>query len=81
MLALGTLALPLEASANIFIPSFVQMISAPLAYSFFIVPIPLIYIIAFIEALVLRQHVKGASIWQLTGKLSVINAITASLVW
>lgn len=72
---------PAPAFANVYVPSLVQFITAPLLWSLYVitlvVTLPIIFAIGFIEALVVRRYAKGASLWKLTGKLATINALTS----
>lgn len=67
--------------ANIYFPSFIQFITGPLLWSIYgitlIFTIPLLLLIGFIEALVLRRYTSGVRLWTLTWRLAFINAITS----
>lgn len=72
---------PTPAWANVYIPSFVQFITAPLLWSIYVVTmaitLPVIFAIAFIEALVVKRYSKHASLWHLTTRLAAVNALTS----
>lgn len=71
------------AQADVYVPSFVQFLTAPLVWSVYgitlIITLPVILVIASIEALVLRRYATKRPIWKLIAYLAVVNALTSLL--
>jgi hypothetical protein len=83
LLTLFLLAPASPAFANVYVPSLVQFLTAPLVWSVFgvtlILTVPIILSISLIEAAVLHRWTKGHSFWRLTWKLAGLNALTSLL--
>lgn len=82
--AIATLAVMListRADANIYMPSFIQYVTAPLLWSIYLITlvftIPVVLVIGFIEALVVRRYAKSASLLALTAQMAGLNALTS----
>jgi hypothetical protein len=72
------------ASANTYVPSFVQFLTSPVTWStdpitFVLTAIPVIFVIAVIEALVLRRYTPDISMKWLIWYLAAVNAVTSVL--
>jgi hypothetical protein len=78
--ALGCLAAS-PAHADMYVPSFVQVLTAPLLWSMFVVTlvvtIPIILIVACIEAIVLRRYTTKRPWWRRLAYLAAVNAVTS----
>lgn len=82
---LAAVAAPTPALANIYVPSFVRMLTAPGPMSFLIYTVfwtvPVLLSIGFLEALVLRRYTKAATLPQLTFRLAAINGVSSAIGW
>jgi hypothetical protein len=78
--ALGCLAAG-PAHADMYVPSFVQVLTAPLLWSMFVVTlvvtIPIVLIVAAIEAVVLRRYTAKRPWWRRLAYLAAVNAVTS----
>jgi hypothetical protein len=72
------LFIPTAVCANVYMPTFVRMVTSPL-HGILVFPIPLaiIFMISCLEALVLRRFAPDLGFWKLTGRLIIINLITS----
>lgn len=75
-----------RAQTNPYMPTFLEMITSPRGerpyngmYMVFAAPLwlPVLLILGFVEALVIRRYVQGKSLLRLTGSLFIINFITS----
>jgi hypothetical protein len=74
------LVFPTAACADIYVPTLVRMVTAPL-HGIFVFPVPLaiLFAISLVEALVLRRFLPERRLWRLTWQLAFINLLTSAI--
>ena len=73
---------PTPAFANLYLPSFVQIVTNPLTWSLYVVTlvvtVPVILVVSTVEALILRRYAKGIGLRPLVLRyLAPLNAVTS----
>lgn len=75
------LLIPTAAWANIYVPSFVEMVSSPLVWSIYVVTmvitLPVIMLIGYVETRAVRMFVADGGFWKVFWQLCILNAITS----
>lgn len=75
------LLIPTAAWANIYVPSFVEIVSSPLVWSIYVVTmvvtLPVILLIGYVETRAVRKYIPDGVFWKVFAQLCVLNAITS----
>lgn len=75
------LLIPTAAWANIYVPSFVEMISSPLVWSIYVVTmvitLPVIVLIGYVETRAVKKHIADGVFRKVFWQFCVLNAITS----
>ncbi|GEM_PF-5376232 len=75
------LLVPTAAWANIYVPSFVEVVSSPLMWSIYVVTmaitVPVILLISYVEARAVRKYIVDGTFRKVFAQLCVLNAITS----
>lgn len=73
--------IPTAAWADIYVPSFVEMVSSPLMWSIYVVTIvitvPVILLIGLVETLAVRKYIEKAAFRKVLVQICILNAITS----
>lgn len=75
------LLIPTAAWANIYVPSFVEMVSSPLVWSIYVVTmiitLPVIVLIGYVETRAARKFIADGGFWTVFWQFCILNAITS----